>query len=243
MSQPPFTIPQYPLPTQFSDPYNDWMDDMTPCNVLGRAPSELSAHTLWHIFNGFLPVGNFEEMAAYIPRVLELLWQEPQDDYSSELLETFIIWCHVEQQALLRKENSPFLAAIQEATMELFKRWTSEPNSLYAEHIEHLLMRGDYISCTNWPPGVPWLRSEHFLPHLLATSSVAHAAWLLYAADEDKWSANAYPPLPLAPAIRLAAMDKVEDWLLTSATHEDIEFWDPIVTHTHEYFLRHPYHP
>ncbi len=233
---PPFNLPRYPLPAQFSDPYNDWMYDPNPCGVLGTDPSELSAHTLWHIFNSYLPVGTFEEMAPYIPRVLELLMQEPQDDFHDDLLETLIIWCHVEQEAMAA--DPLFLAGMQEAVMELFRRWTAEANPLYAAHVEHLLKCADYISCTSWRPSVPWLRSEHFLPHLLPLDSVAHAAWLLRAADEDSW--HVYPPLDLPPTVRIAAMDMVEDWLLTTASSEDISYWDPIVTRTHDFFLRHP---
>ncbi len=239
----PFNLPHYPLPTQFSDPYNDWAGNPNPYGVSGKSPSELSAHTLWSLFNDYLPAGTFEEMAPYIPRVLELLLQEPpgEDGFQADLLETFIIWCHVEQKAIV--QNPPFLAGLQEAVRELFRRRTAEANPLYAEHVEHLLKRGDYISFTAWPPPVPWLSSEHFLPHLQALDSVPHAAWLLHAADEEAAWRSCYPSLLLEPALRHAAMDMVEDWLLTSATRDDIAYWDPIVTRAHEYFQRHPYTP
>ncbi len=235
MTPSPFHLPVYPRPTQFSDPYHDWMYDSTPGETLRKQPDELSAHTLSFIFNWWLPMGTFEEMAAYVPHALELLLHAAEDDDSAELLENLIVWCHVESEAMA--QDPAFLAGMQEAFLHLFKLWTSEANPLYADHIEHLLKLGDYIEVFHRTP-LPWLCSAHFLPHLLELDSLPHAAWLLRASDEDVWSQ--YPPLALPPATRLAAMDMVEDWLLSTATQEDIEYWDPIVTHTHDYFLRHP---
>ncbi len=237
---PPFKLPYYPKPAQFSDPYNDWMYSTTPAELLQNEPGELSAHTLCFMFNGWLPMGNFEEMAAYVPRALELMLDEGEDEGDTAwLLDHLIDWCHVEQKAMA--QDPAFLAGMQEAMMQLFQHWTAQPNPRYTEHIEHLLNRGDYIA-EFYGHSLPWLRSAHYLPHLLALDSVAHAAWLLHACDEERMVTD-YPPIPLPPAVRLAAMDMVEDWLLTTATQEDIACWDPIVTHAHAWFLRHPYTP
>ncbi len=34
-----------------------------------------------------------------------------------------------------------------------------------------------------------------------------------------------------------------DDWMYSAATPEDVTYWGPIVTHTHTWFLRHPYRP
>ncbi len=254
-----FNIPQYPRPTSFSDPYCDWMYNLNPYNMLGKEPSEVDAQTLYAIFNDWLPIGTFEEMAPYVPRVLVLLAQDPPDEFADDLLETFIIWCHVEQEAMAKEENKAFLLSVQDALMQLFCHWAgqiamrpAEPgdrfhNELYLSHnhlLTTLMLKGDEIAeDDSWRAPLPWLRSTHFLPILTALDSLPHAAWLLYLCDNRDSSYFCPPPAISVPAAtRRTAISMVEDWLLSTASPEEVEIWDGIVAHTHE-MLRDEAHP
>ncbi len=242
-----FHIPQYPRPTHFSDPYCDWMYNLNPYNVLSKEPAQVDANTLYAIFNYWLPIGNFEEMAPYVPRVLEILAEDPPNKCADDLLETFIIWCHVEQEAMA--QDPAFLHGVQEAFIQLFCHWTSQlamrtakpgdrfHDALILSHaclMDTLLQKGDKIadSYDDYRAPLPWLRSAHFLPRLTALDSLPHAAWLLYVCDDrDSFFRR---PLSVPPTTRRAAISMVEDWLLSTATPAEVEMWDPIVAHAHE---------
>ncbi len=229
-----FHLPTYPVPAQFSDPYNDWGDFSELEAIRRRDPRTLSGRDLCYIFNGCLPAGTFEEMAAYVPHALRLLAEGDAPNTPPDLVDHLIHWCHTEQEALAR--DSQFLTGMQDAFIQLFTYWTSrtawwkDRHGCYLSHagyIDSLLSIGDYIATSStWRKPLPWLASAHYLPRFLVLDTVPHAAWLLYVSDPERiWE----PILSAPAATRRRAVEMVEEWLLTTATPEDIELWDELL--------------
>ncbi len=229
-----FHIPTYPLPRQFSDPYNDWFEDPGPPKLLRRDPRSLDAGELAYLFNSWLPAGTFEEMAAYVPHALRLLEADDPQEGAAYLLDQLIIWCEVEKNALAREPA--FLAGMQDAFAQLFRLWTADTawNSRHRDYwprrcslVDSLLGAEDMFSRVHGRDCQDWLRAGHYLPRLYALDSVPHAAWALWVSDPDNWIEH--PPFPIPAATRRRAIDMVDDWLLNGADAGDTAIWDPVL--------------
>ncbi len=230
-----FHLPTYPLPAQFSDPYGDWFGDPALEDIRRKDPRSLTGRELCFIFNSWLPAGTFEEMAAYVPHALRLLAAGDSENAPADLVEHLIIWCHLEQEAMARAPL--FLSGMQDAFMQLFTFWTSNTewtqnkrgcHLRYNEHIDTLLGEGDNIAMGDgWHKPLPWLLSKHYLPFLMELDSVPHAAWLLYVSDPDR--GITYLPCTVPAVRRQRAIEMVEEWLLSSASPEDVELWDELL--------------
>lgn len=236
---PPFTrCERFPHPKRFSDPSYDFEGEEEELQaIVSKPPAAVTDDELHYVFNSYLPAGTCEEMAFYIPRAFELLRQaEP----SCDLMDTLIVWVHVEWEAL--QAYPKFLQDIRTSCEALFEKWTADMQ-VHADRqsrcncLESLLYPcfGRFLEADSRYPRIPWLRPEHYLAKLQPADSLPRAAWLLWVyhwLEEDCPTVKrAHRELYHLPKTELQrAADMVDEWLLTSATPQESEFWEPLAT-------------
>ena len=242
MRQPFTSCERFPHPKCFSDPAYDFEGVEAELQAIVAKPlPAVTAHDLFYAFNSYLPAGTCEEMAFYVPRAFKLL-REDSVEYGirSELMECLVIWVHVEWQAL--QAYPEFLQDIRTSCEALFEEWTAdthvpadmEDRCLCLESLLYPAF-GSFLEADSHYPRIPWLRPEYHLAKLLPADSLPRAAWLLWVyhwLEEDCCSMKRahweFFHLPKAELHRAA--DMLDDWLLTSATPQESEFWEPIAT-------------
>ncbi len=250
MSTPlPFSIPTYPHLARFSTPSPDFDEQRDNLNALAlRSPESLTAEELCFIFNEWEPVGNFEEMAAYIPHALHLLQSPNPDEWTGEIVRMLIAWCYQEEEHL--RQDAPFWQGLQDAFQQLFTLWSStlawRPREeapggyivLYADHMENLLDYG-WFAATQPGSIIDWLLPEPYLAQLYALDTIEHAVLALWVSAPQEGILPT--PLRLSGERRRQAMEMVAAWLRTEASPDEVAIWTSVLLdHQRQDFLPHP---
>ena len=170
-----FVVP-YSKPCRLSDPGKDFAPEELE-NLLQKSLEELNAGDLMCIFQSYLPAGEYNECAYYLPRAVEYVVEDLPDACS--VLDNLLYWMHENAERLAQDH---LFEPLQERFINIFR---TDLQSFELDASPHPYPpHGDCVTTLlevwNKLPRYDSLGDRLLAECLLPPSSYSQAAWIAY---------------------------------------------------------------